>query len=165
MVTVHNGGPSDNTGGFTVSDTLDAGLTFQTVGSDSRCTAAGQDVTCANTTGLAAGADDSFTIHVTLASTVDSSVTLSNTASVASDGTTDPNGANDTSNTTSTAVLEDVQLSVTKTFDSATVTAGGAGQSFQIDVTNNGLSDADNVSLTDSVDARLIVDSVTRRCL
>ena len=94
VVTVHNGGPSDNTGGFTVSDTLDAGLTFQTVGSDSRCTAAGQDVTCANTTGLAAGANDRFTIHVTLASTVDSSVTLPNTASVASDGTTDPNVAN-----------------------------------------------------------------------
>ena len=33
---VHNGGPSDNTGGFTVSDTLDSSLTFQTAGSSTR---------------------------------------------------------------------------------------------------------------------------------
>ena len=51
-------------------------------------------------------------------------------------------------------------LASTKTFDSTTVTAGGATQTFTIDVTNNGVSDADNVSLTDSVDSRLIVDSI-----
>ena len=33
-IKVHNNGPSDNTGGFTVSDTLPAGLTFETTGSD-----------------------------------------------------------------------------------------------------------------------------------
>src|SRR5205085_2328978 len=64
-------------------------------------------------------------------------------------------------NTVDTAVAENVVLSVAKTFNSDTVTAGGAGKSFTIDVTNSGVSDADNVSLTDTVDSRLIVDSVT----
>src|SRR5204863_9761979 len=41
------------------------------------------------------------------------------------------------------------------------VTAGGPGKSFTVDVSNSGLSDADNLSLTDTVDSRLIVDSVT----
>ena len=162
--TVTNDGPSDNTGGFDVTDTLDSGLTFETAGSDPRCAAAGQLVTCTNTTGLGTtfpNDTDTFTIHVTLASTVDSSVTLSNTAGVYSNGTADPNSVNDTSNTTSTDVDEDVSLAVTKAFDSASVTAGGAGKSFTIDVKNTGSSDADNVTLNDTVDGRLIVDGVT----
>ena len=46
---------------------------------------------------------------------------------------------------TRSTIVEDVDLSVTKTFDRATVTAGGASQTFTIDVHNNGVSDADNV--------------------
>ena len=156
-ITVSNDGPSDNSGGFSVSDTLATGLTFEATGSDPRCSATGQDVTCANTSGLAADADDTFTVHVTLDLTIEAGVVLENTATVASDGTLDPNSANDTSNTVETTVEEDVQLSVVKTFNSATVTAGGATSGFTITVTNNGVSEADNVNLTDTVDGRLIV--------
>ena len=85
---------------------------------------------------------------------------LENTATVSSAGTLDPNPANDTSDTTSTTVEEDVELSVTKTFNSATVTAGGASQTFTLTVTNDGVSDADNVNLSDTVDPRLLVGSV-----
>ena len=49
-----------------------------------------------------------------------------------------------------------------KTFSSDTVTAGGASQTFTLDVTNSGVSDADNVNLTDTVDPRLVVDSIAR---
>ena len=62
---------------------------------------------------------------------------------------------------TSVAIVEDVDLSVTKAFDSPTVTAGGAAKTFTIDVTNAGVSDADNVVLTDTVDSRLVVDSIS----
>ena len=159
-ITVKNNGPSDNVGGFTVTDTLQSGLSFQTAGSDASCSASGQLVTCTHPAGLVDGDSATFTVHVKLASTVDSSVTLTNTASVASTGTTDPSSDNDTSDATSTAVHEDVQLSVTKTFSSDTVTAGGDAASFTIDVHNDGVSDADNVELTDLVDGRLVIDSI-----
>ena len=149
-ISVHNGGPSDNQG-FTVGDTLPAGLTFDPVGSDANCSALGQAVTCTGAS-LAAGADVSFVVHVKLASTVDSSVTLHNSASITATATTDPNPANDSSNTVDTAVNEDVHLSISKSFDSATVTAGGAPKTFTISVTNSGKSDADNVQVTDTVD-------------
>ena len=79
-----------------------------------------------------------FIVHVTLDQTIEAGVVLENTATVASDGTTDPNDTNDTSNTVETTVEEDVTLGVTKAFDSATVTAGGASATFTIDVQNNG---------------------------
>src|SRR5439155_14256974 len=60
-LTVTNNGPSNNTGGFHVSDALPAGTTFQTSGSSSSCSASGQAVTCSNTSGLAAGAQQVFT--------------------------------------------------------------------------------------------------------
>ena len=81
---------------------------------------------------------------------------MGNTAHASSDEDTADRPARD-----SVEIVEDVHLSVTKTFDSDTVTAGGAAQSFTVDVHNSGVSDADNVSLTDTVDSRLVVDSVT----
>ena len=159
LLTVHNDGPSDNAG-FHLTDTLPAGLTFQTSGSSAGCSAAGQLVTCTSGV-LAAGANKPFTLHVTLASTVDSGTHLLNSATVTSDHTLDPDHGNDTSNETDTTVQEDVHLSVSKTFASPSVTAGGAPSSFTISVTNSGLSDADNLNVTDNVDPRLIVDSIT----
>src|SRR4029077_13036511 len=47
-----------------------------------------------------------------------------------------------------------------KAFGSATATAGGSSETFTIDVKNTGVSQADNVSLTDLVVPRLIVDSI-----
>ena len=158
-LTVHNAGPADNLTGFTLSDTLPAGLTFQSLGSDARCAALGQVVTCTNGVGLANGGDDVFVVHVTLASTVDAGTLLSNTAVVATSGTNDPDPANNTDTALST-VAEDVQLSLSKVFSTATITAGGAGGSFTITVTNAGASDADNLVVTDLVDARLTVDAV-----
>ncbi len=158
-LTVHNAGPADNVTGFTLTDTLPAALTYQSVGSDGRCAAVGQAVTCTNLVGLASGADDLFVVHVTLASTIDDGTILSNTASVASSGTNDPDASND-DDTLTTEVEEDVELSVSKGFSSATITSGGAGGTFTITVTNGGDSDADNLVLTDLVDARLTVDSI-----
>ena len=159
-ITVHNAGAADNVSGFTVGDTLATALSFRTVGSDSRCLAVGQIVTCTNATGLPAGADDVYVIHVTLSSTADAGTILTNTAVVTSTGTSDPNGSNNTSPPLMTTVVEDVRLSVIKAFGPSTVTAGGASGTFTITVGNGGSSDADNLVITDNVDSRLIVDAV-----
>ena len=92
VLTVHNAGPSADLDGFTVADLLPAGLTFLTAGSDARCTASGQDVTCTNTSGLANGADDAFVIHVRLAATASAGTILANSAVVTADN--DPNSVN-----------------------------------------------------------------------
>ena len=160
-ISVDNLGPSDNTGGFTVSDTLATGLTFVALGSDSRCTAAIQVVTCTNASGLtAAAAADSFIVHVKLVQTIESGVTLANAASVASNGTLDPSNLNDTSAAVETTVEEDVVLVTTKTFDDLSAVVGSTGHTFDIDVTNNGVSDAEGVNVLDVIDARLIVTGV-----
>jgi uncharacterized repeat protein (TIGR01451 family) len=103
-LTVTNQGPSDNVGGFVLSDTLPVGLSFQASGNDAGCSAVGQLVTCSGGA-LALGATRSFTIHVTLAAGAPVGSSLHNTASVTSSGTTDADPANDTSNQVTTTVL------------------------------------------------------------
>ena len=153
--TVTNHGPSDNHGGFTVTDTLPSDLTYVSASSPD-CGASGQVVTCATTSGLPLNGVATYTIHVTLASSAEG--TLSNEADVASNGTTNP-GGNDSS-TKTTTITKDVHLHVVKTFQSDTVTAGGSTQTFTIAVSNTGFSDADNLHVTDGVDPRLIVTNI-----
>jgi uncharacterized repeat protein (TIGR01451 family) len=153
-LTVTNNGPIDNTGGFSVTDTLPSGVTFQ---SGSGCAAVAQVVTCTNTTGLTNGAQQSFTIHVLLASS--SIGTISNTASVTSTGTPDPNSANNTSNIVMTTVVTQADLSITKSAPS-TVVAGNAFD-YTVVVTNNGPSDnAGGFVVTDTLPAGTLFQSV-----
>ena len=104
VMTVSNDGPTDHVGGFTVRIRLPDGLIFQPTGSNPACSASGQDVTCVELAGLAIGASRSLTIHVFLVQTTAVGSQLSTSASVASDGTTDPNPQNDTSPVFVTAV-------------------------------------------------------------
>jgi len=130
---VTNNGPSVHLGGVTATDTLPAGTTFQATGSSSECSAAGQVVTCTRSVTLGVAATTTFTIHVTVSGLADGAQ-VSNSAAVASTGTTDPNATNNTSNivtttvhrqTTSTTVVSSVNPS---TFSqSVTFTATVAG--------------------------------------
>jgi uncharacterized repeat protein (TIGR01451 family) len=65
-LTVTNNGPSNNTGGFTVTDTLPAGATFQSTGSDPGWSASGQALTYTTSSGLASGASQNIIILVTV---------------------------------------------------------------------------------------------------
>ena len=58
-------------------------------------------------------------------------------------------------------VIEDVALEMTKTFTDSTVAAGVSGNTFSITLTNTGMSDAEAVSITDTVAPELAVTSVT----
>ena len=62
--TVSTSGPSDNVGGFTISDTLPSGFTYAAAGSDAACSASsGSTISCTdNTNFLHNDADRTFTI-------------------------------------------------------------------------------------------------------
>ena len=122
---------------------------------DFSCTASsGQTITC-TLANLDAGATATLTVAYDVDTATEADPAVDNTASA----TADDGGSDD--DTTSVAIVEDVVLDVTKTFDDATVTAGGAASGFTITVKNTGVSQADNVNLTDTVDGRLIVGTVT----
>ena len=104
-LTVTNNGASANSGGFTVTDVLPTGTTYQSAGSTSGATVNGQTVSYTNTTGLAASATQTFTIQVAVASSA-ADTTLQNSATVAPNGTPDDTSANNTSSVVSTAVAK-----------------------------------------------------------
>ena len=112
-LTVTNNGFAPNVGGFTVTDTLPAGLTFSAGGSDPTCSAVGQAVSCTPSpvVGLAVNATRVFTVHVTLGIAVPSGTVLHNQASVSSNGvapagTPDTNPSNNTSTTVDTTATK-----------------------------------------------------------
>ena len=150
---MHNAGVSD-ADNLSLTDPVDSRLIVDSIDAgDYTCGAPSQSISC-SLAHLAASATKSITVHYHVATTTNSAPGVENTAHASSDENTA------TPSTDSVAIVEDVVLSVTKTFNSDSATAGGAGETFTVSVHNAGVSDADNVSLTDTVDSRLIVDSV-----
>ncbi len=144
---VVNNGPSD-AANLSVTDTLPAGVTFvSAAGAGWACSNVGNVSATCTRPALAAGATaPTITVTVTAPAQAGS---LTNTASVAST-TADPVPANNTSSVT-TGVTASADLAITKTAP-ATVVAGGA-VSYQLVVTDNGPSDAANLSVTDTLPA------------
>lgn len=149
-ITVHNGGPS-NIASFTVVDILDSNLTFQASAGcsvtdtlpDSR-----QEVTC---TGGAVnnGADAPvITINVLVESTVTPGSTIGNTATVEPPaGVNDPTPGNNSSSA-NRSVVASADLEITKSH-TGNFTAGTNNNTYTIEVTNNGPSDATTFTVTD----------------
>jgi uncharacterized repeat protein (TIGR01451 family) len=102
-ITVSNLGPGANAG-FTVSDPLPAGLTFDPAQSSPGCTAVGQVVTCSST-GLAAGAAQVFLLHVLVGANTTAGSVLQDQAAISGSSTADTNSTNNTSATVATTVL------------------------------------------------------------
>ena len=156
VVSVHNYGPSDAQS-VLVTDTWPAGFTRGTLPAFCANVASGPNFTCTLGT-IAAGADAGFSITYKVPSTTDTgdqanSVTVSSSTP---DGVGANNGATDHTN-----VLESVILHITKTFADVNVTAGTAGHTFTIAVSNSGLSDADHVHVVDNLPSRLVATAVT----
>jgi uncharacterized repeat protein (TIGR01451 family) len=143
-IQVTNNGPTD-VASFTVTDTLDANLTFVS-GTGATCNAVGQDVTCTGGA-LTNGNTANITLTVTVASTATGGSTISNTADVAVPaGMNDPTPGNNTS-TANNAVDTSADLSITKSH-TGNFSIGSSG-TFTITATNNGPSDASTATITD----------------
>jgi len=145
-VAVSNAGP-DAASQLTVTDTLPAGVVFQSAtGFGWTCGAAAGTVTCTRTT-LSAGAAPAITITVTAPAQAG---TVNNTASVAT-VSTDLNPSNN-SETVSTTVNALSDLSVTQS-DAPDPVASGASLVYTLVVTNAGPSNASNLTVTDTLPA------------
>ena len=149
---VENLGDSD-ADNVTIVDTAPAGLTFLSEDSANCSITLAGNLSC-TFAHLAANSSTTITVTYDVDSTVDAGE-ITNSATVTSDEDTDT--ASDT-----VAIVEDVQLTMDKSFTDDSVTAGGAGtHTFTLVVTNDGASDADNVLVTDAVDPRLVVSNVS----
>lgn len=153
---VVNNGPSD-AGAVTVRDALPAGVTVAgtlPVG----CEVDGDTLTCVLAAGLDKG-EPAWTFDITVR--VDAAFTgtsLTNEAAVSS-VTDDPKPGNNT-DTATLDVIQRAKLTVTKEPSAETVVAG-KNVTWTITVSNDGPSDAQNVSLTDPLDSGLTVVSAT----
>jgi len=157
-VTVTNNGPNDATS-VVLTETLPANVTFaSSTPSAPTCTQAAGVVTC-NLGTIANGANSVVTIVVTPQAGAVPSV--SGTSSVAATES-DPNAA-DNSATEPTAVQAQADLAVTKTDNPDPVRVGN-NLTYTVTVTNNGLSAATNVVLTDTLPANVAFVSATAPC-
>jgi uncharacterized repeat protein (TIGR01451 family) len=146
-ITVTNNGPSTATS-VSWTDPLPAGTTFvsetQNTGPAFNCTT-GATVTC-NIATLAPAATATFTLVAHVLSSTPNGTVLSNTASVTS--TTTDNTPINNSSTVNTTVAATADLAVTK--NGPTSTPSNTTIVYTVTATNNGPSDAANVTLSDT---------------
>ena len=159
-VSVSNAGPTDATN-VTITDPLPANTSFvsatYTSGAAGTCSFSAPDVTCVIPT-LPLGGTSTFTFVFQVSPATPNGSIISNTATAGS-STTDPDGSNNSSNTTAT-VAPTADLAVTKT-GPATVTSG-TNVTYNVTVTNNGPSNAANVTLTDTLPPNTTVVAINQ---
>ena len=148
-VVVHNHGPSSNPGPITVTDDLPQGTSYvSATGTDWDCSAVGRTVTCTYGVTLAAG-DDASTLTVTAAIASDAGpAVLLNSAAVESPLIDDDLTNN--SDIDPTVVVDHADVAISKVRQGSGDVAAGASVSYHLDATNNGPSDADDVTVTDT---------------
>lgn len=147
-ITVSNAGPDIATN-VIWTDPVPAGTTFvsltQTGGPSASCTTPASGSTGTINCSILVFGLATMTFDLVL--NTGTAVTINNTATVTTDNF-DTNGANDTS-TATTTVTQDANLAVTKT-GPASVTAGNS-ITYTVTATNNGPSNATNVTLSDTL--------------
>jgi uncharacterized repeat protein (TIGR01451 family) len=159
-ITVTDNGPSDAQA-VSLTDALPTGLNFvsamQTSGPDSFSNTSTGNTASFTATTVVAGHTDVFAVIAFAPSSLASGTALPDTAKVSAT-TADPNSANNTSTVNST-VATVADLAVTKT-GPATATEGDT-ITYTVTLTNIGPSDAQGVTLTDTLPAQLNLLSAT----
>ena len=143
-------------------------VTIPTAEGGETCDPASQNVSCRIPT-LAVGETATIKVNFEVDSAVEEANgvgDLNDEDNVPNDATVDAVATNDNTisvdddSSDSIDILVDIDLDIVKTFDPTEVPQGTL-QSFTIDITNNGPSDAVDVAVTDFVDTSLNVQSVT----
>jgi uncharacterized repeat protein (TIGR01451 family) len=157
-IRVNNIGSGASSGTVTVTDTLDANLSYvSAAGTGWACGHVGQVVTCTSSTAIAAGGTASaITLTVNVASSGETSVT--NNVAVSGGGET--NTANDTFQLVTNVSVPD--LTVTKDASPSTFSPGQTGVTYNLRVSNIGAAaSTGTVAVTDTLDANLSYVSAT----
>ncbi|MFD8940374.1 hypothetical protein ACFV0R_34850, partial [Streptomyces sp. NPDC059578] len=166
-IEVTNDGPSADAFNVRLSDDLPAGLTYVS-SSPAGCTVSGQAVSCRRTTPLRVGETVEYvlTVRVDPAYKGDGSDLL-NTARVTADNI-DPASENDTDTATvpgGTVSAPSADLGVVKRPVTSTPVAPGETFEYQVTVTNNGPSQADDVAIHDVLPTALTYVASDDDCL
>ena len=153
---VANNGPSDSSASLVVTDVLPVGMSFVSAdGAGWSCENDAQTVTCTRAAALAGSASaPAITLVAAIASDA-GPATLDNVVSV-DVPETDPEPTNN-SDVDPTEIVDAANLVVAKTSQSDGPVIAGTTTSFRIDVTNDGPSDADAVSVVDTLPAGMTV--------
>ncbi len=158
-LTATNSGPQSAAGTITVSDTLPAGLTYvSATGTGWACSAAGQVVTCTRAGPVTSGTTlPAITLTVAVGAAAAPSVT--NTATVASNTTFDPDATDNSSSVTKPVTLP-TDLTIAKSH-AGNFTQGQSG-TYSITVTNSGgIASSGTVTVTDTLPAGLTPGAAT----
>jgi len=149
-ISVNNLGPAAGSG-VTVTSTLPANLTYNghTTAAPWSCLFTSPTLSCTATT-LPTGGQPNIVVNVTPTATG----SVGESATIASTGTFDNNGANDSASTSTTINAASADLAVTHNAAPASVANGGT-IIWTIVTTNNGPSNATNVSVTEVLPANV----------
>ena len=159
-LTVTNHGPSDSDGPILVEDTVPTGMTYDSLaGTDAADWTCDEDagiVTCTHADTMVDDESSSFQLVFDIGigagpATVDNLVSVNGP-------NTDPDQDNNT-DTDETSILDEANVTVKKTAASATVDSG-SNATWYIDVTNDGPSTADNVTVADVLPPGLTIVSI-----
>jgi uncharacterized repeat protein (TIGR01451 family) len=155
-LTVSNNGPG-NSSGYTVSDTLPAGLSNPTTTSTG-CSITAGVLTCVSANPLAAGATSA---PITITGTVPSPFTMPiiNSATVTANEQ-DPNPTNNTDGVTTTPQAD---LQMTKTASPSPVVPG-TDETYTLALKNNGPDTAENVTVSDVLPSEATYGSSSSGC-
>jgi large repetitive protein len=147
-ITVTNAGPSDTGGDVTVTDPLPPGTALVSA-TPSQGSCGAPSVTC-DLGPMAMGDTATITVVVHVDPAMEDGATISNMATVSSPAT-DPTSTNNAA-TADTAVTTSADVSLTKTAEPDPVTAG-ENVTYTITATNDGPSDAQDITVTDELPA------------